>query len=65
MYSVKIPDDSGETVHIKIVANGNVMHDSTHSKSEGKVVQEISGTGTVKVQTYVDGVLINEESIKF
>ena len=65
MYSVKIPDNAGEIVHIKIIANGNVMHDSTHSKSEGKVVQEISGTGTVKVQTYIDGVLINEESIKF
>ncbi len=65
MYSVRIPDDAGETVHIKIVANGNVMHDSTHSKSEGKVVQEISGTGTVKVQTYIDGVLVNEENISF
>lgn len=65
MYSVKIPDNSGETVHIRIVANGNVLHDSTHSKSEGKVVQEISGSGTVKVQTYIDGVLINEESLSF
>lgn len=65
MYSVKIPDDSGENVHVKIVANGNVLHDSTHSKSEGKVVQEISGTGTVKVQTYIDGVLVNEENLKF
>ena len=65
MYSVKIPDNSGENVHIKIVANGNVMHDSTHSKSEGKVVQEISGSGTVKVQTFIDGVLVNEESLSF
>ena len=65
MYSVKIPDDAGENVHIKIVANGNVMHDSTHSKSEGKVVQEISGSGTVKVQTFIDGVLVNEESLSF
>ncbi len=65
MYSVKIPDEAGEIVHVKIVANGNVMHDSTHSKSEGKIVQEISGTGNVKVQTYIDGVLINEETIKF
>ncbi len=65
MYSVKIPDEAGEIVHVKIVANGNVLHDSTHSKSEGKIVQEISGTGNVKVQTYIDGVLINEETIKF
>lgn len=65
MYSVKIPDDAGENVHIKIVANGNVLHDSTHSKSVGKVVQEISGTGSVKVQTYIDGVLTNEETLKF
>lgn len=65
MYSVKIPDNAGENVHIKIVANGNVLHDSTHSKSEGKVVQEISGSGTVKVQTYIDGVLTNEESLSF
>lgn len=65
MYSVKIPDDAGENVHIKIVANGNVLHDSTHSKSVGKVVQEISGSGNVKVQTYIDGVLTNEETLKF
>lgn len=65
MYSVKIPDDAGENVHVKIVANGNVLHDSTHSKSVGRVVQEISGTGTVKVQTYIDGVLVNEENLKF
>lgn len=65
MYSVKIPDDAGENVHIKIVANGNVLHDSTHSKSVGKVVQEISGSGSVKVQTYIDGVLTNEETLKF
>ncbi len=65
MYSIRIPDDAGETVHIKLVANGNVLHNSTHSKSEGKVVQEISGTGTVKVQTYIDGVLVNEENLTF
>ena len=63
MYSVKIPDDAGETVHVKIVANGNVLHNSTHSKSEGKIVQQISGSGTVKIQTYIDGVLIKEESV--
>ena len=63
MYSVKIPDDAGETVHVKIVANGNVLHNSTHSKSEGKIVQQISGSGAVKIQTYIDGVLIKEESV--
>lgn len=65
MYSVKIPDNSGEIVHVKIVANDNVLHDSAHSKSEGKVVQEIIGSGVVKVQTYIDGVLINEEALEF
>ncbi len=60
-YTVRIPDDAGETVHVKIVANGNVMHDSTHKKSEGVVVCEIVGNGTVRIQTYIDGVLINDE----
>ena len=64
-YSVKIPDDARETVHVKIVANGNVLHNSTHSKSEGMVTQEITGSGNVKVQTYIDGVLVNEETLKF
>lgn len=64
-YSVKIPDNAGEMVHIKIVANGNVMHDSTHSKSEGVVVQEITGSGNVRVQTYIDGVLTNDETVTF
>lgn len=60
-YTVRIPDDAGETVHVKIVANGNVMHDSTHKKSEGVVVCEIVGSGTVRIQTYIDGVLVNDE----
>lgn len=60
-YSVRIPDDAGETVHVKIVANGNVMHDSTHKKSEGVVVCEIVGNGTVRIQTYIDGVCVNDE----
>lgn len=64
-YSVKIPDNAGEMVHIKIVANGNVMHDSTHSKSEGVIVQEITGSGNVRVQTYIDGVLTNDETVAF
>ena len=65
IYSVSIPDDADENVHVKIVVNGEVIHNSTHSKSEGKVVQEISGSGTVKVQTFIDGVLVNEESLSF
>lgn len=64
-YSVRIPDDAGEMVHVKIVANGNVMHDSTHSKSEGVIVQEITGSGNVRVQTYIDGVLTNDETVTF
>lgn len=52
-------------VHVKIVANGNVMHDSTHSKSEGVIVQEITGNGNVRVQTYIDGVLTNDETVTF
>ena len=64
-YSVKIPDNAKETVHIKIVANGNVMHDSTHSKSEGVIVQEITGSGNVRVQTYIDAVLTNDEVLTF
>lgn len=64
-YSVRIPDDAGEMVHVKIVANGNVMHDSTHSKSEGVIVQEITGNGNVRVQTYIDGVLTNDETVTF
>ena len=64
-YSVRIPDSAEEMVHIKIVANGNVMHDSTHSKSEGVVVQEITGSGSVRVQTYIDGVLSNDETLQF
>ena len=62
---MRIPDSAEEMVHIKIVANGNVMHDSTHSKSEGVVVQEITGSGSVRVQTYIDGVLSNDETLQF
>ena len=61
-YTVRIPDSAGDTVHVKIVANGNVMHDSIHKKSEGVVVCEIVGSGSVRIQTYIDGVLTNDEN---
>lgn len=64
-FSVKIPDTADDTVEVEIVANGRTLHSATHSKDEGTVSVEITGSGTVQVQAYIDGSKVADKSVNF
>ncbi len=63
--SIQIPEGSSETVQVKVVANGKVIHDKPHKRSEGTVDIPVSATKDATVQAYIDGVLVMERVIDF
>lgn len=62
---VPIPDTAGETVHIKMVANGKVIYDKTHNKSDGQVAIPVESRSDATVETYIDGEKVDEKVVKF
>ena len=52
-FTVKIPDTADDSVDVEIVANGKTVHNAVHSKDEGTVSVEITGSGTAEVQAYI------------
>ena len=64
-FTVKIPDAANNKVSVEIVANGRTVHNAMHDKSEGSVTVEISGTGSVPVQAYIDGAKVLEKTLSF
>lgn len=64
-YTVKIPDSVGEQVHMKIIANGAVVHEAVHAKTEGSVTVEIPGEGSVSIQVYIDGAMAQDKTVTF
>ena len=64
-FTVKIPDTANDTVDVEIVANGRTIHSAVHSKDEGTVSVEITGSGTAEVQAYIDGSKISDKTINF
>ena len=63
--TITIPDSSPDTVHIKVVANGKVIHDKDHAKSEGTVDIEVQASKDASVQAYIDGNLVVDKTITF
>lgn len=64
-FTVKIPDTANDTVDVEIVANGRTIHNAVHSKEEGTVSVEITGSGTAEVQAYIDGSKVSDRTINF
>lgn len=64
-FTVKIPDTANDSVDVEIVANGRTIHSAVHSKDEGTVSVEITGSGTAEVQAYIDGSKISDKTINF
>lgn len=62
---MKIPDTANDTVDVEIVANGRTIHSAVHSKDEGTVSVDITGSGTAEVQAYIDGSKISDKTINF
>lgn len=65
-FTIKIPESSGDTVHIEITANGQVIHSAQHNKTEGYVTVDVSATsGNVSVQAMIDGSLAAQRTLNF
>ena len=64
-FTVKIPDTADDSVDVEILANGKTVHNAVHSKDEGTVSVEITGSGTAEVQAYIDGSKVSDRTINF
>ncbi len=66
LFTVRIPDAANDTVNVEVVANGEVIHNAVHSKTEGAVTVEIpSSGGSVSVQAYIDGAKVSDKTLTF
>lgn len=63
--TITIPDDAGETVHIKADANGKTIYEQNHAKSEGAVDIPVQGSKDASVQVYIDGKKVADKVITF
>lgn len=63
--TIQIPDSAGETVQIKVVANGRTIYEKAHSKSEGTVDIPVEARNDATVQVYMDGEFKFEKVIEF
>ncbi len=60
-----IPSSADDTVNVRIEADGRTIHQGTHSKSEGGVTVNITGSGTKQIEAYIDGQKVDSTSIDF
>lgn len=64
-FTVKIPDAANDNVEVEIIADGRTVHSAVHSKDEGSVSIEITGSGSTSVQAYIDGAKVSDKVIEF
>ncbi len=64
-FTVKIPDAADDTVEVEVVADGRTVYSGVHSKDEGSVSVQISGSGSMSVQAYIDGSKVSDKVIDF
>ena len=63
--SIQIPENSNDEIHLKVVANGKIIHDEKHNKSEGTVDIPVEAKNDATVEAYIDGVLVMKRVIEF
>ncbi len=63
--SIQIPEDSPETVQVKVVANGKEIYNKQHKKSEVTVDIPVEARNDATVQVYIDGNFMFERVIDF
>ncbi len=64
--TISIPVPQGqEMTQIRIVANGQTIHDAKHSKSEGTFDLRVTGKNEATLEIYHDGVYKGTQKIKF
>ena len=63
--TIPLSESLGETVQIKVVANGKVIWDKKHQTSEGKVDIPVASRTDATVEVYFDGVLQTTKVVTF
>lgn len=63
--TISIPDSAGETVSIRVVANGKEIWNKVHQKSEGKVDITVQSSKDAEVEVYMDNELVVHKIIEF
>ena len=63
--SINIPDSAGDTVQVRVIANGKEIHNGTHSKSEGKIDIPVESSTDAEVEVYMDGELVVRKIVEF
>lgn len=63
--SIQIPEDSPETVSVKVVANGKTIYEQTHNKSEGTIDIPVMAKNDATVEVYIDGKLAMTRVVNF
>ena len=63
--TINIPESSGDTVSVRVVANGKEIHNSSHAKSEGKIDIPVESSKDAEVEVYMDGELVVRKLIEF
>lgn len=63
--SIQIPEDAGETVQVKVVANGKTIYDKAHKKSEGTVDIPVQARNDATVEVYIDGEFVMSRVVDF
>ncbi len=62
--SLPVPQNK-DTTRIKVVANGQTIHDEVHSKDEVTFDLRVSGKSGAKLDIYHDGALVGSQTITF
>lgn len=63
--TINIPDSVGDTVKIKVIANGKEIWNKTHNKTEGKVDIPVQSKKDAEVEVYMDDTLVVRKVIEF
>lgn len=63
--TITIPEDSEDTVNIKVVANGKEIYNKNHAKSEVTVDIPVQGSKDASVQAYINDVKVVDKVISF
>lgn len=63
--TINFPESAGDTIHIKVLANGNEFYNKTHQKSEGKVDILVQARKDTEIEVYMNDELVVRKIIEF
>ncbi|HIU48852.1 MAG TPA: Stk1 family PASTA domain-containing Ser/Thr kinase [Candidatus Avimonoglobus intestinipullorum] len=63
--TITFPEGDGETVQVRVVANGKEIYNKTHNRSEGEADIVVESRSDATVETYIDGVKVSERVVEF